>query len=215
MFEMLVGKFFGPDPEKMVDRIKGARKKCAEYVVKAIGLTKSDVVLEIGSGCGYMSALIAPLVDKLYCCDVSKSFLRFAKKECAGISNISFEHVQMYSFRFHFLADRSIDAVFAHNVFIHLSLYDIFWYLKEISRVVKPGGRVWFDIANVETFDLPNNRSFLEMAQHYKGDNIDCWPMLMQWNSPQAIYEIARMFGFRLMGEDLLQHDKFFSLVKE
>jgi ubiquinone/menaquinone biosynthesis C-methylase UbiE len=78
--------------------------------------------------------------------------LNFAKRECRDLGNISFHLIS--SRKLAPLQDKSIDAICSMSVFIHLNLYDIYWYFKEFARVIKPGGRVWIDIADSESLDL-------------------------------------------------------------
>jgi ubiquinone/menaquinone biosynthesis C-methylase UbiE len=39
------------------------------------------------------------------------------------------------------IEDKSIDAAFSFDVFVHLEQWDIFNYLCELKRVLKPGGK--------------------------------------------------------------------------
>lgn len=135
------------------------------------------------------------MVKRLYCCDISKSYLKFAKKECAGIENISFHKIK--SAHIDFLPPESVDAVFAHAVFIHLNLFDIFWYFHEFKRIVRAGGRVWLDIADTETLDPAYNQFFLQMAERYRKAP-DRIAKLKQWNSCTAVVKIAEDAGFQL-----------------
>lgn len=97
------------------------------------------------------------------------------------------------------------------SVFIHFNLYDVYWYFNEFSRIVKPGGRIWMDVADSESLDLktPNTNGgyFLKHAQDYR-DNPARLPGLMQWNSLSSIIQTAQHFGFdnlsRVTGGELL-----------
>jgi ubiquinone/menaquinone biosynthesis C-methylase UbiE len=44
--------------------------------------------------------------------------------------------------------DESVDAVFSYDVFIHLQHWDIYNYLCEVRRVLRPGGRAVIHHAN-------------------------------------------------------------------
>jgi len=46
------------------------------------------------------------------------------------------------------IADASIDRVFCYDVLVHLQHWDIFHYLREIRRVLRPGGRAIVHTAN-------------------------------------------------------------------
>lgn len=194
--EMLIGLIgfdFGPEPEKHLPEIRQSKKGVAEYIIRQLKLKQDDEVLEVGSGCGFLSHWVAPNVKHLYCCDISESFLGFAKRECTELTNISFH--QIYSTELAFLSDQSVDAIYAHAVFIHLNLFDIYWYMSQFSRVLRPAGRIWIDMANAETLKPASDKYFLEMAQYYKEDP-KCLSSLMQWNSPQAVMNVADHFDF-------------------
>jgi predicted SAM-dependent methyltransferase len=49
------------------------------------------------------------------------------------------------------LADDTADTAFANGVMEHLDLDEIYWFLMEFRRVVKPGGAVVFDFNDVMT----------------------------------------------------------------
>src|SRR5437762_1067862 len=46
------------------------------------------------------------------------------------------------------LPDDSVDAVFSYGVFVHLHEWDIFSYLREVARVLRPGGRAVIEHSN-------------------------------------------------------------------
>src|SRR5207253_9333425 len=100
---------------------------------------------------------------------ISPAYLSLAAKECSDLDNVTFHLIQ--SRNLSFLERDAVDVVCSTAVFIHLNLYDIFWYFSEFARVVKPGGRVWIDIADSESLDLcgpdisTNGKSFLRHAE--------------------------------------------------
>ncbi len=49
--------------------------------------------------------------------------------------------------------DASVDLVHAHKVFVYLEFYATAGYLKEMARVVRPGGTVAFDIVTEGCLD--------------------------------------------------------------
>ncbi|NVJ66435.1 MAG: protein-L-isoaspartate O-methyltransferase [Gammaproteobacteria bacterium] len=62
-------------------------------MLQALRIQKSDLVLEIGAGSGFMTALLASLSHKVYSIEIIKDFIEIAKNNCEefGLTNIEFE----------------------------------------------------------------------------------------------------------------------------
>jgi ubiquinone/menaquinone biosynthesis C-methylase UbiE len=191
--QLLVGDYYGERPEEKLDMIRGEKEKRAAYLCKKLSCNKSSVALEIGSGMGLTSKPFAKAVKQLYCSDISESFLALARKECAGIANIEFVHIRSEPASFEF-PDEFFDVIFSDAVFIHLNLYDIFWYFSEFQRLAKRRGRVFINIRNAARMDM---NSFAQMAGFYR-QNPATLKTLLCWNSLDAVIKIAANFGFRL-----------------
>lgn len=199
MLWALIGDDFGPTPEKRIPEIKESRKNCTNYIADKCAIGKEDVVLDLGSGCGFGTYWLAQRGRYVYACDISPAYIKFASKECSSLKNVSFHLIE--SNRLDFLPDDTIDAVCSTSVFIHLNLYDIFWYFDEFRRVVKPDGRVFFDIADSDFLDVNkpdrNAEYFLRHAKQYKDRNSSL-AGLMQWNSPDSVIKIADYLASRI-----------------
>lgn len=191
--QLLVGDYYGDRPEEKLDLIRASKEDRAAYLCRKLGCDEYSVVLEIGSGMGFTSQHIAKQVNKLYCCDVSASFLELARKECADVPNIEFRHIDRQPAVFDF-EDGTFDAIFADAVFIHLNLYDIWWYFAEFQRLAKANGKVFFNINNADKLDTVK---FSQMAEYYRQDRSSL-ARLLCWNSVDAVVNIAAHFGFRI-----------------
>lgn len=191
--ELLAGDYYGDHPAQKLENIRAAKKKRASELCRKLGCTKESVVLEIGSGMGFTSKHIANQVKKLYCADISESFLDFAREECSDIPNIEFTKIDKLPATFSF-PDEHFDIVFADAVFIHLNIYDIYWYFSEFQRLVKKGGKVFFNIKNASRVDM---EKLTQMAEFYRQDR-NSLDTLICWNSAKAVIAIAKNFGFRL-----------------
>lgn len=100
-------------------------------------------VVEIGCGVGRLSRAIAPEVQRVDAFDISDEMLAIAKQ--ANLSNVMFHRAD--GFGLTELADSSADLVLAYCVFQHLpSLEALEMYLKDMTRVVTPGGIVAFSL---------------------------------------------------------------------
>lgn len=190
---LLVGDHFGDRPEDRLDAIRADKQKRAAYLCRKTRATRASVVLEIGSGMGFTSRHVAEQVKRLYCADISASFLDVAAKECAGIDNIEFVRLDDMPGALPF-DDAAFDIVFSDAVFIHLNLYDIFWYFSAFQRVVRPGGRVFINIMNGAKVDLGK---LTEMAGYYRRDR-GALKRLLCWHSVDSVAAVASHFGFEL-----------------
>ncbi len=148
LFNLLVGQSFGDQPELNIDIIRQNKLEIAHYISNQLNLKKTDVVLDLGSGCGYLAKPISHLVEKVICCDISEDFLKYAKNECREVENIEFHLVQNYKLKP--LLNSSLDAAYSFNVFIHLNTYQIYAYLKEMARVLKADSLFIFDIMSTD-----------------------------------------------------------------
>ena len=96
-----------------------------------------DTVLECACGTGAISAAIAPACARVVATDYSEGMLKQARKKLAKYSNVTVEQADITDLRY---ANDSFDAVVAGNV-IHL-LPEPGDALKELKRVVRPGGTI-------------------------------------------------------------------------
>ncbi len=194
----LIGHDFGPEPQTRIPEIRESRKRFANSIADLAGISQTDVVLDLGSGCGFATYWFAQRAKHVHACDVSSAYLQFASNECKDLENVTFHHIQPRSLAP--IPENSVDVVCAMSVFIHFNLYDIYWNFSEISRVTRGGARVWIDIADPESLDLKNINTnggyFLNHANEYK-ERPDSVSGLMQWNSVKTVVKIALNFGFK------------------
>ena len=195
LFELLAGDWYGENPEQRLEVLRADKEERAKYFFNQLGLNAESIVLEIGSGGGFTTKHVAKGIKQLHCCDISGSFLEYAKRECDGINNIFFYKI-VDPPRLP-IQNLLFDAVFADAVFIHLNLYDIYWYFSEFDKVVKPGGVVWINIMDDSAID---RIKLEEMAEYYNRDK-NSLQMLLCWNSVRAVVEVARYFGFSLISK--------------
>jgi SAM-dependent methyltransferase len=199
MLISLIGDRFGERPEEHLDAIRAERAAYAGKFIRLAGVGPRDTVLDLGSGCGFGTAAIARRAQQVVACDISPAYLAFAQKECAGLGNVRFQPIRSRDLSP--VADESIDHVISMAVFIHLNLYDIYLYFREIHRVLKPGGTLVIDFADMNRLFgiLPShgqNRLFLDHAGFYRNDPASL-NGLIQWNSARGIRGVARSAGLK------------------
>ena len=92
-------------------------------------------------------------------------------------------------------ADSFFDAVFAEAVLIHMARDDSFHYMKETFRVLKPGGRAYFqfyNILNPEGFNY--FLRVLELNDH-TGEHLVSRP---RFHTAQEIRQYVERIGFQI-----------------
>lgn len=93
--------------------------------------------LEIGCGGGRITSQGVQLFKHVYAADVSEEMLR-KSKQAIGARNISFHKLDGFSLNG--FSDGTLDHVYSHDVLVQLSSIQVYPYLCEIKRVLKPGG---------------------------------------------------------------------------
>jgi ubiquinone/menaquinone biosynthesis C-methylase UbiE len=113
-----------------------------EGTLKLLGLKKEDILADIGCGIGYFTIPAAKILDndnKIYALDILEEMLydvEVQKKELK-IWNIVTVKTEEYDLK---LANDSITFALLGSVFHEIE--DKSRFLKEIQRVLKPGGRL-------------------------------------------------------------------------
>ncbi len=102
-----------------------------------IGLMQLGDVLDLGSGDGVLTELIAGHARSVTCVDVSATVVAAARKRLAAFANVSVEEGDMHALPF---ADARFDHVFAMHALPYSRHPDRM--LSEAQRVLRPGGRL-------------------------------------------------------------------------
>lgn len=132
--------------DEEVLRLTGAYS--AGQVAAALDLRPQDRVLELGCGVGRIGVHLAPRCAYWHGADVAENMLAHARERLAGHDNVGF--TALTRSQLDGLAEHGFDAAYAVAVFIHMDKEDWVLYLHELARVLKPGGRLYFDIWNLD-----------------------------------------------------------------
>jgi SAM-dependent methyltransferase len=191
-----VGCQYGEHPEKNIDVIRVARGDYGDTVAQRLNLSPDDVVMDIGSGCGFVGRNIAPRVKKLFCVDLSKTFLQYCRRELSEFDNVECHLIDYADFSV--LAGKGVKKAYSTAVWIHFNFYDIYYYLIALNGLLPVGGTVYFDYADPDGIKLGDGASFRAHSAGYRNDrySISC---CLNYNSRKAVQEALTLTGFKFV----------------
>jgi SAM-dependent methyltransferase len=137
---LAVGGGYSETGERLADAVQWA------------GLSTGHSLLDLGCGSGRLSSALSKRVEISYCgIDIIPELLAYARRKAP--ESYEFVHSKTLSLP---VGDAQFDFAASFSVFTHLRHEETFTYFGEISRVLKPGGKLVF--------------SFLEFAEptHWK-----------------------------------------------
>ena len=95
-------------------------------------------VLELGCGGGKFSAHLRPRSRHLTCADISADMLARTRAHVGEGSDVDF--LQLNGRDFAGVGDASVDFIFSYDVLLHLQPQNVFAYLLDARRILRPGG---------------------------------------------------------------------------
>ena len=143
-------------PESAISAVDGSQSEevvqhtgrwSAAQVRAALNIGPQDKVLELGCGIGRIGRELAPDCRHWTGVDISENMIRHARERMQGQENVSFHQLDRSSLDM--LDDNSVDKAYSIAVFCHMDKEDLFLYMQELHRVVRPGGTIF-----VETWNL-------------------------------------------------------------
>ena len=114
---------------------------------------KNSTVLDIGCGIGRVAKYVAPRVRKIWCVDISRIMLKRARKFVGSLPNVEFYRTNGHSLNK--IPSNTVDFAYSFDMFPHLSDDETYLYLKEMMRILSPGGKIFFQFADL---NQPHNR---------------------------------------------------------
>ena len=124
--------------EAVFTDVAESRQKIYDQILKPL-LKTDDTVLDYGCGPGFLAAVIAPNVEKLFACDISSGALACARvlNSASNLTYLTADDSGLQHVR-----DESIDAVVSFAMVQHLS-DDVFEIVLHNSfQKLRPGGRL-------------------------------------------------------------------------
>ena len=116
---------------------------CIHTLRSTVGLFPNDVILEIGCGIARVGKPLSEICLQWFGADISGAMLRHAAARLKDRPNAKLVELSTVGLR-EFPRD-SFDLVYCTIVFMHLFEWDRYRYVEEAFRVLRPGGRCYFD----------------------------------------------------------------------
>ncbi len=129
------------------DTLVSNGKWTADQMLAALDINKNDVVLEMGCGVARIGKLLAPHCKKWIGTDIAENMIAVAQERLKEFDNVEFHALERNDLSC--IPDASIDKVYTVAVFCHLDKEDLYNYLKEMHRILKPGGIVYAETWNL------------------------------------------------------------------
>jgi len=129
-----------------------------EILRSFVAIQPTDVVLEIGCGVGRVGRALAPHCKTWIGTDISGNMVAHARRRLQDLPNVQVLELSGASLKE--VPDESVDVVYSTVVFMHLYEWDRCRYVYEAYRVLRPGGRIFYD--NVDVASAHGKRMFDE-----------------------------------------------------
>jgi ubiquinone/menaquinone biosynthesis C-methylase UbiE len=113
----------------------------------AAGFGPGDTVLDLGCGVGRVARYAAPGCRTLWAVDASPLMLRYARRRMAGIPNVRYARCRGTTVPD--VPDGAIDFAYSLLTLQHLEREDAFLLLRELRRMVRPGGTIHVTFPNL------------------------------------------------------------------
>jgi SAM-dependent methyltransferase len=111
--------------------------------------TRAEQGLEIGPGGGRVTALLVPRARTLHLADAAGAMLKLLKRRFSGNPGLRFYKTDGMTVPA--LEPESLDFVVSFDVFVHFEPRLVFWYLRQLVPLLKPGATGIIHYANVLT----------------------------------------------------------------
>lgn len=119
----------------------------AQQVATSLDLNSEDSILELGCGVGRIGRELAGHCRHWTGVDISEKMIAHARERLDHFSNTDFHQLSRTSLEA--VADDSLTKAYSVAVLCHMDKEDLYLYLKELYRTVRPRGLIY-----VETWNL-------------------------------------------------------------
>ena len=172
------------------------RQQRANHIATLLRLLPQDVVLDLGSGMGFMAQHLAPQVKQLHCADISETYLQSCRERVGNLTNVSLHHIAFADLKT--LRRKGITKAYSALLFIHFNTQEALLYLQELHKVLPQGGLLFFDFNDGELFHFDNLQdSFNSHIADYRRRREEWAFGCMQMLSSTTLRNVLAQVGFR------------------
>ena len=172
------------------DEIRNNGTITAVFLRDILQITPEDKVLEIGCGIARIGRELAPMCGEWHGTDISGNMIAYARERIADIPNAFLHELPDNSLSI--FPDEFFDCVYASIVFMHLDKPDMFIYMREAYRVLKPEGRAYFDTYNIMAPDAW--QEFMTILNTFMSGNRP--GHVSQFSTPQEMDKFMKEAGY-------------------
>jgi ubiquinone/menaquinone biosynthesis C-methylase UbiE len=176
--------FNDPDPEVFERSGQADAERLAPLI------EPTDTVLDLGCGIGRVVKYVAPMCGTIWAVDASETMLGYARSRLAGLPNVRFARCSGTSVPD--VADDAVDVVYSLITLQHLEREDAFALLRDLRRVLRPGGRAYITFPNL--LSDPYLDCFLTYVDQGEVAN----PVRARLYTPQEVARILPAAGFEV-----------------
>ncbi len=138
----------GTQTENEADYLESAKRDAAVIKKHLAGAdTKTWRVIDLGCGVGRIITVLAPEFGEIHGVDVSDEMLKHAEERHKAFPHVKFHRIDGRDLKL--FPDAHFDLMWSYSVLYHMPRELMYGYLKELGRVMKPGGRMIFQLAQL------------------------------------------------------------------
>lgn len=190
------GAMLAVDGSADEETLRATGRYSARQALAALEVAPTDHVLELGCGVGRIGREIAQRSALWHGVDISPNMIEVARQRLADLGPDRVRLNPLNRTRLDGCADASFDKAYCVAVFIHMDKEDFLIYLRELYRVLKPGGRLYFDHWNLAN-EVGFKRFETEVAQYIDFDHAQRKDVARnQFTCPEEVRLFLRHSGF-------------------
>jgi ubiquinone/menaquinone biosynthesis C-methylase UbiE len=153
-------------------------------------IRRTDTVMDLGCGIGRVARYVAGCCVSLWAVDASDKMLSLARTRLQGLDNVRF--AQSEGIRIPLIESGSIDFAYSILTLQHLEREDAFLLLREVHRVLRPGGSAFFTFPNLLS-DV-----YLDAFLNYAEGGEVANPARARYYTPEEVRRLLPAAGFDL-----------------